>query len=542
MQYSAGDYIARKAYCASTAACCPSKVFVDVSCSPNVTVDPVINIDVSCDPQVDVSLNQTVTLDVSFSPIIDLSYNQTLQIDVSFNPTIDVSCNAQVDVSFNPAYTIDISFSPTIVYDVSAVAVTSTVVANPDAFGRARVSNPYTLFEFTSILGKGQSAQGPDVMDEDISGPNSVSAWDPQSYVTMDISGAGYVVRQSHKYIPYQPGKSKLVYMTGVMYHNPFTNPGYTTTGLISRIGHFDASMGVYFECSGGTMAVALRNNGTTEYATQLLWDDPLDGTGVCPVAVDFTKAQIYVFDFEWLGVGQVRCGIVQGGQLYYCHAFTHINTLDAPYTRTAKLPLRYEIRGTAATKNSMHMICGTIISEGGFSPMTHTFHYPVAASTAADLLGLNIDFPSGTGEFAPFISLRVRDLYPQRYGTIKIKNVDFFSASSTKFGAWQVLLNTDISNGSNTWITYDSSASIAEYAVHTNAARVSGGKVIASGFYGSRANATLIQTIEDLLNAPAVCFRNLPDGQSDIVTITANSLSSGSNPVYLSLEWIEIM
>lgn len=42
-----------------------------------------------------------------------------------------------------------------------------------------------------------------------------------------------------------------------------------------------------------------------------------------------------------------------------------------------AKLPIRYEIRSFGSGgANTMKMMCGTVISEGGFLPISNTFSH----------------------------------------------------------------------------------------------------------------------------------------------------------------------
>jgi hypothetical protein len=452
----------------------------------------IINVDVSCQP--------IVYVDVSCYPIVNLG-----------PITVDVSCQPIVNVS---------------------TGLTNT---NFDAFGRLRISEPYTLFEFSSILGKGDSGRGVALIDEAVTGSAS-STWNPESYIDMSVTGAGSVIRQSHEYIVYQPGKSKLIMMTGVLYH---IGGSTTTTGLVARVGAFDASMGVFVEYSNDQMYIVMRKSGIDTRIAQSAWNlDHLNGAGGCPYDVSFNKAQIYVFDFEWLGVGRVRCGIVIGGALYYYHQFSHINELDSPYIRTAKLPLRYEITGTTGTNNSMHMICGTVISEGGFSPLTRSFAFPNALQT--QFYNLN---PPPTGTFVPFITLRVRNSYPQRYGTIKIKRVDIFNTSSSEYGAWQLIVGGSLSSGTaGSFTVYDTPSSIVEInSGYTDTSRWTGGVVIASDFYATRTNSIQFTTADELIQAPAICFNQLTD-TSDTITLVVNSFTGGTNNVYFTINWIEIM
>ncbi len=92
-----------------------------------------------------------------------------------------------------------------------------------------------------------------------------------------------------------------------------------------------------------------------------------MDGTGPSGITLDPTKAQILWMDFEWLGVGSVRCGFVINGVFILCHTFQNANLITSVYMTTATLPMRYEIISTTALAASLKQICCTVISEGGY-------------------------------------------------------------------------------------------------------------------------------------------------------------------------------
>jgi hypothetical protein len=175
------------------------------------------------------------------------------------------------------------------------------------------------------------------------------------------------VVRQTFRVFPYQPGKSLEVLATFVM------NAG--KANLRQRVGYFNADNGVFFQYNGTTKSFVIRTNtsGTPSDArtvNQADWNgDKLDGTGVSGITLDVTKSQILYMDFEWLGVGSVRCGFVIDGKVIICHTFNNANSLDKVYMTTAILPVRYEIENTdtTASASSLYQICSTVISEGGY-------------------------------------------------------------------------------------------------------------------------------------------------------------------------------
>lgn len=447
-----------------------------------------------------------------------------------------------------------------------------TANATGDAFSRLRVSNPFTLFEYNSIIGTGEYSTLPSVIDTSSGGLGAVSH-SSNSYTAMTVTTTGdYVSRQSHEYIPYQPGKSKLVMMTGVLHQDAGDNSAYTTNALTTRIGIFDASMGIFVQFVNGTYSVVLRSNtGASQTVNRSGWEDPLDGTGASGVTVDFSKAQIYLFDLEWLGVGQVRCGIVQSGIIHYFYKFQHINDLSAPYTLTAKLPLRYEIISTGS-RNEMRMICGTVLSEGGFSPFGLRSTFPVGTpgqyntdyhttyNTSTTVVPYwKTEASSGGGNpenLVPLISIRVKNTYPYRCGSIRIKLLDIFSPAANTFGVVRIVLNATVTalgepGSLPVYQPFGSTGSIAEVCLHRRMGSASGGYsdhtytqgtgiVLYNNFYNTRQNALLFSSTEEMISQPPITV-NLR-GVSDTVTVLANSLNSSQNTLYASVEWIEFI
>lgn len=234
-----------------------------------------------------------------------------------------------------------------------------------DAFGRARFSQPYTLFDSQNRYGID------DQFDSAISGNGQAPALlNDESSVEMRITSgaAGSVIRQSYRSFSYQPGKSLLFMATFVMDDS-------TSSELTQRVGYFNTENGVFLQRVGSTASFVLRSDitGTPSDArtvTQANWNgDKLDGTGASGYTLDLSKAQIFWADFEWLGVGSVRCGFVLNGELIICHTFHNANLIDSVYMTTAILPVRYEIVAASSISGgaTLKQICSTVISEGGY-------------------------------------------------------------------------------------------------------------------------------------------------------------------------------
>ena len=232
-----------------------------------------------------------------------------------------------------------------------------------DPFGRARVSNPLTIFDSQNRYAKDNQ------FDESTANGASITYDGNASTVLMsaDTTSGSKAVRQTYRVFPYQPGKGLLVFATFVM--------AAPQTNLRQRVGYFNTDNGVFLQRNGSTVSFVLRTatSGTPSDArtvNQADWNgDKLDGTGDSGYTLDLTKAQILFMDFEWLGVGSVRCGFVIDGQFIIAHTFNNANDIDKVYMTTAILPIRYEIEATAAiaTGATMKQICSTVISDGGY-------------------------------------------------------------------------------------------------------------------------------------------------------------------------------
>jgi hypothetical protein len=234
--------------------------------------------------------------------------------------------------------------------------------ATVDAFGRLRTSAPFTLFDSQNRYQK-----DPQFSESTASGASITYDGNASTVLmSVDTTAGSKAVRQSFRVFPYQPGKSLEVFATFVM--------ATAQTNLRQRVGYFNTDNGLFFQVYGTTKSFVLRTNtsGTpsdTRTVNQADWNgDKLDGTGLSGLTLDTTKAQILYMDFEWLGVGSVRCGFVINGQIIICHTFNNANDLDKVYMTTAILPVRYEIESVSTTTGAtMKQICSTVISEGGY-------------------------------------------------------------------------------------------------------------------------------------------------------------------------------
>jgi hypothetical protein len=343
-----------------------------------------------------------------------------------------------------------------------AIVTTTTPIdvtfggGNVDAFGRLRVSNPLTIFDSQNRYQKDNQ------FDESTVNGASITYSLDESTVLMsaDTTSGSKAVRQTYRVMPYQPGKGLLVMATFVM--------AAAQTNLRQRVGYFNTDNGVFFQQYGTTKSFVLRTatSGTPSDARtvdQADWNgDKLDGTGDSGFTLDTTKAQIAWMDFEWLGVGSVRCGFIINGQYIVCHTFNNANDLNKVYMTTAILPVRYEIEAVAAiaTGATLKQVCSTVISEAGYQQqaanqfarrtsvlgtISTTFLPLVSIRLASDSLGAVVlpqaiqVFPTTTQNYEAVL-LKNPTLTGASWDTTTFNHVDYDVTASAVSGGTIVL------------------------------------------------------------------------------------------------------
>ena len=186
-----------------------------------------------------------------------------------------------------------------ILADDASVVISGFSGAVSDAFGRLRVSNPYSLFETQARYFDHQQ------FASNTSGTANVVYVANQSSYQLNVGSTSgdSVLRETLKPFPYQPGKSQLTLNTFCM-NTPKTN-------LRQRVGLFDANDGVFFENDGTYNYFVIRSGstGVEERVRQDAWNvDQLNGSGPVTNPSGYTlypdRTQIMFADVEWLGVG----------------------------------------------------------------------------------------------------------------------------------------------------------------------------------------------------------------------------------------------
>lgn len=409
--------------------------------------------------------------------------------------------------------------------------------ANPsgvavDAFGRARISTPLTLFDSShryrdNGLWSTSNTAGTTVTHSTNEGLINL---------TLPTTANAEIIRETTKVCSYQPGKSLLIMSTFV--------PATPKANLRQRIGYFGAQNGIYFEIDGNTAYFVERSYVTGELVEtripQSQWNvDNLLGptanipgaSGPCPskITLDLTKAQIFWTDIEWLGLGTVRCGFVIDGKLVHCHSFHHANLITSTYITTASLPVRYEIKntGTTASSSTMKQVCSSVISEGGYELRGLQQAASVPITTPVDL--------PIAGTYYTVLSIRLK-ASPNRLDAIAILTaLSILGITNNAHYNWQVRAS-GTSNG-GTWVSAGDDSAV-EYKI--DGGTYTGGRILASGYTsGSNQGSTSV----DILKEALFKFQLERDGLTGTpyeLSLVAASNTGGAD-LFASIDWEEI-
>ena len=374
-----------------------------------------------------------------------------------------------------------------------------------DAFARKRVSQPYTLFDSTLRYDKRA-----DQWNETIVGSGTSVHDANQSSVLMSVTASGdSVLRRTRQRLPYQPAKSLLSIQSFA---------GATlASGLIQEVGLFDDNNGIILRASGATLQFVVRGKYSGAVLENVVNQDEWS-IDTAPW-LDFSKANIFTTDLEWLGAGRVRCGFILDGEYYYCHEFLHANNIESVYMTSAVLPQTYRIASEAAFAPAVTMkqICSTVASEGGYEPKGEVYTVSPSigsiANTSGERIVAGIRMASGRTDNV----------------IIPVK-IDLITEDNTII-QWRLRRNPTTSGV--TWIPSDNGRGNVETTVAGTIA--SGGTTVNAGLYYSTGFVEI-----NVLDGLSLALGVNASGVSDQLFLTVTS--SGNAKATGLLGWLETL
>lgn len=401
---------------------------------------------------------------------------------------------------------------------------------NSDAFGRQRIADIFTLGDYKHLYGL-----DPNFVDKKEFGGNvEFRVNEAAARLSTNNSPHSNVIHQTKFYHHYMPGKSQLIYSSF-----NFNEP---TANVTKRTGYFDDNDGIFLEQAGdGTLTWGLRSyvTGTPveRRVTQTNWSaDVCDGTGASGFDIDISKTQLIFIDFQWLGVGKVRCGFVHDGATVLAHEFNNSNNLANVYMSTPNLPVRCEIRNQGITTGAhFDQICSTVISEGGY--------VEAGQDWAAETDSL-VTIASGSSK--PVMAIRLTNTFKNYKNRmiVRMGNLNVFSDGDSI--TWKLIKlpgSNFLTANATAWANVNTNSGV-QYNIDLTA--YTGGEVMDVGFVGASTQGSQKAAGSPGSNLPSAAkknyiVQNFDASDSEIFIVWAKNLGSQSTNVGVGMQWREI-
>ena len=402
-----------------------------------------------------------------------------------------------------------------------------------DAFGRLRISSPYTIFDSQHRYSLNEKWSTANTGTANANTQYIIHQSSVDMHVGTDTSDS--TIRETKRVFVYQPGKSLLVMNTFAM--------AEAQANLVQRVGYFGSENGIFLEKNDANTCIVLRSNSTGSIietrVPQIEWNkDKFDGTANSYShsvddhgALNTSNTNIFWIDVEWLGVGDVRCGFVVDGILVPAHVFHHDNILKMPYMTTACLPIRYEIFNTGPTGNNstLKQICSTVISEGGYEADSLTYSISQPMNDLKDL-------PTANNDFYPLASIRLANT---RLDAIVVPTfLQMIGVTNNANYKYRLILNAQLAN--TDWQLHSGGSVEYDLAANNRLTNGNGGGVVLNeGFFSTDTKGGQI-TIGERNDFNLQIGRDL-SGNSDIITLAATTDTAGAD-VGAVISWNELV
>jgi hypothetical protein len=416
---------------------------------------------------------------------------------------------------------------------VSASVASSS--SSLDAFGRQRVSESFTLGDYKHIYGI-----DPNFLDRLTNGGN-VAFTKNRACCTLATTTAAdsAVVHQTRCYHHYQPGKSHYI-MSSVNFAGFQSN-------VVKRTGYYDDRDGIYLELNGSnelSFNVRTFSSGAAvnTRAVQASWNhDRLDGTGPSGYRLDMTKTQLFFTDFQWLGVGRVRCGFSLDGESVVAHEFYHSNRRETVYISNPSLPIRCELSNVgvvASPGGTMDQICSTVISEGGY------VETGIDYSAMSDIRTI----AAGLGNVVPLMCIALKNTFKtyQNHVLVRLVNSAVFSADQNV--SYQILRIPSITNVvGGAWSNVDAESAVQYNVTATSLSSLGTAMAIgfvAGGATGPPGQGTFLGSSGTNFGSSAkrnYIAQNIESTDSEVYAIYVRTLTINATKVIGGMQWREV-
>jgi hypothetical protein len=384
-----------------------------------------------------------------------------------------------------------------------------------DAFSRWRTSEPGNRLdvEFNYDLQE-------EIIDEVLGGAGTATHSANARHVTLAnvATGTGDYAGLYSYDIPYTPGNSQLIAITGVL----------------------DKT-----DIGGGTAQIFVRSKvsgSVVESVTdQSSWDFPNND-------VDWAFSQILEMDFQSLKVGRIRFYLNRGGVICPLHYIENDNVRSTGYWQTPNLPVYWRIYNDATytymemgygntdnaigirykiAKNAtatMTAICATVKSEGG----AELFDIPGYNRTA----DMGVTTKTVAASIIPLIAIRPRSTFNSIKNQALAIPIEFSIQTDNPI---KVVLIHDCTLTGASWANVDTAQSVMEYDI--SASSYSNGHIVHSEYIATSKNTQ--KSDKGILGRNVLWYRR--GTESGILLLAAVRTTSTSAATLASITWREI-
>jgi hypothetical protein len=413
--------------------------------------------------------------------------------------TIFISLDYDSDIAFINAENLQVNAITNAIANGTGTQVYTprvSLVDHDNPFNGANVSDngeliispaesPFSFDSFGSLRTKGENAIGVysfrygvdnNIMHShtaSVGGSfNSASNYDGVILSNGTPSGSRSSV-MSHLYHPYTPGVGQSIISS-------VTVGDTGKAGVIRRWGYFDDNDGIFFELSASVFNTVIRNSSTgtivEDRTPQTSWNtDRADGSGTelnaSNVNLDVSHGNVYFMDFQWLGVGRVRFGLLHSGRRVIVHAENHNEELTLPWMSRPNLPFNIEQinYGTAGSTSELRIESAAVLQG-----TNRTFPYIDRKLGTVNELTVNVDW---TGSMRPLFSTRVAQTHKgkENRSIVIPQKLSIYSENAPIM--FQVIKWPTLTG--DTWTVPDQSYSVTE--TDATATTASNGTVVAA-------------------------------------------------------------
>lgn len=420
--------------------------------------------------------------------------------------------------------------------------------ANLSAFSRVRTAEARLLGEYRYMYGSGDLNE----MNDKIVGNGSLVAdYDRNCYLAkVNMASGDRAIRQTKQYHPYIAGTSNLGFITFTL------NP--PKANVSQSIGMFDDYNGILFRMNGTVPEVVIRKcadytfaNTTEQVVSSNNWNiERFDGSmneyNQSGITIDWTKSQILIIDYQWLGLGRVRVGFVIDGIIHYCHQFTHANKVTEVYMHQPSLPCRWEIenKGISSSNSQLMIVCASVYCEGADRETGFTR----SISTDGNLVTLTTATNPTTTSAHGILAIRLKNKLINNKPNHSIARLKDYMVVTDQDVQYKILVLPNKSYLANANVSFTTVPGYGWCEYLTNFALVSNWNAnnqftclsdgFATGSQGNKSGSVETNLID---NRTSAIYQNYDSTDSQILAIVAYRVSGTDTGIRASINWIEL-